>query len=213
MSERYYSLLDRILHGFDVGLRAVSGNVASDTGYPAAGIEEAVLDSRQRRHVAALMRVDHAGEVAAQGLYEGQAVSAGEREMQCAMVNAAEEEAAHLAWCRQRLVELDASPSALDALWYGGAFVMGVTAGLGGRNYSLGFTAESEKQVVQHLQRHLQQLPENDQRSRAILEQMMADEAQHRHRAVASGGGILPLPLRVLMRLMAKVMTTTAYRL
>ena len=213
MSERHYSLLDRIVRGLDAGLRAVSGNMSSDAHYPAEGLEATPLDSSQQRHVAALMRVNHAGEIAAQALYEGQAVTASDYETQRAMYISAEEEVVHLVWCRQRLLELDSKTSSLDAFWYGGAFVIGIVAGLGGRHCSLGFTSESEKQVVQHLQQHLQQLPADDQRSRAILDHMIADEAQHEQRAAAASSGVsLPLPLRGLMRLMAKVMTTTAYR-
>jgi ubiquinone biosynthesis monooxygenase Coq7 len=156
------------------------------------------------------MRVNHAGEIAAQGLYHGQAMVARDPAIRDLLEHAAREEADHLAWCETRLRELNDRPSRLDPLWYSGSFLIGVVAGLASDRISLGFVAETERQVEQHLASHLEQLPADDVRSRAILEQMQRDEQAHGELALQSGGAALPVPVRNLMRLTARVMTTTA---
>lgn len=159
------------------------------------------------------MRVNHAGEIAAQGLYQGQAATARLEQVRESMERAAQEENDHLAWCEERLAELGSRPSVLNPLWYAGAFAIGATAGLVGDRWSLGFVAETERQVVRHLEDHIGRLPEGDSRSRAILEQMKTDEQHHGAVAEQAGGAKLPLPVRKLMGLVSKVMTGGAYRL
>jgi len=159
------------------------------------------------------MRVNHAGEVAAQGLYHGQALTARRAEIRETMRRAAREEGDHLAWCRDRLTELGAAPSVLNPLWYAGSFLIGAVAGAAGDRWSLGFMAETERQVEGHLNDHLGRLPAGGERSRAILEQMKTDEIEHGRTALEAGGAELPGPIRALMRLTSKVMTRTAYRL
>ena len=168
-------------------------------------------EETERRHVAGLMRVNHAGEVAAQGLYQGQAATARLDSVRAAMESAAEEENDHLAWCEQRLTELGSRPSILNPIWYAGAFTIGATAGLIGDRWSLGFVAETERQVVRHLEEHLDRLPMDDERSRAILEQMKIDEEHHGSTAEEAGGAKLPTPIRHLMGVVSKVMTRGAY--
>jgi 3-demethoxyubiquinol 3-hydroxylase len=178
---------------------------------PAQSIEEAAMTDRERGHAAGLMCVNPAGEVMAQGLYQGQALTARLEEVREAMAQAAIEEFDHLAWCEQRLEELRDRPSVLGPLWYTGAFLLGAGAGLAGDRWSLGFVAETEAQVINHLEDHLGRLPPADRRSRAIIEQMKVDEAHHGAEARAAGGLPLPRPARGLMTLMSKVMTRTAY--
>ena len=171
------------------------GAEASDSapGYPAEGIEEGRLDDRARRRSARLMRVNHAGEVAAQALYLGQGMLARDPEVRRALDSAAGEERAHLDWCRRRLSELSAKPSRLDPFWWAGSFAIGAAAGAAGDAPSLGFVAETERQVVDHLARHLRRLPRDDYRSRAICRRMLDDERRHGTRAVEAGGGRSPL--------------------
>jgi ubiquinone biosynthesis monooxygenase Coq7 len=157
------------------------------------------------------MRVNHAGEIAAQGLYQGQAATAELPEVRAAMEQAAEEENDHLAWCEARLAELGSRPSVLGPLWYAGAFAIGAGAGLVGDRWSLGFVAETERQVVRHLEEHLGMLPADDARSRAILEQMKEDELAHGSAALEAGGAELPRPVKALMGLVSKLMTRGAY--
>ena len=159
------------------------------------------------------MRVNHAGEIAAQGLYQGQAATARLEEVRDAMERAADEENDHLAWCEERLAELGSRPSILNPLWYAGAFTIGAVAGLVGDRWSLGFVAETERQVVRHLDDHLGMLPPDDDRSRSILEQMKVDEERHGAVAEDAGGASLPAPVRHLMSVVSKVMTRGAYRL
>ena len=185
----------------------------SASGYPAEGIEEGRLDDRARRLSARLMRVNHAGEVAAQALYLGQGMLARAPEVRLALDSAAGEERAHLDWCRRRLSELSAKPSRLDAFWWAGSFAIGAVAGAAGDAPSLGFVAETERQVVDHLARHLRRLPRDDYRSRAICRRMLDDERRHGTRAVEAGGRPLPAPVRIMMRVAAGAMTTTAYRI
>jgi len=206
--------LDRLLAGVGDALRTVAGpaNHASRQ-YPAADIPDAELDDAQESHAAGLMRVNHAGEVAAQGLYQGHAAVARDPAIEEQMQRAADEESDHLAWCEQRLLELNAGPSRLSPVWYAGAFAIGAASGLLGDKWSLGFIAETEKQVCAHLDGHLDQLPEADARSRAIVTKMRDEEAEHGANAIDAGAAELPGPIRQLMQLTAKVMTSTAYRL
>ena len=169
------------------------------------------LDAAQKLRSAALMRVNHAGEVAAQALYAGHAVTARDARVRAAMLQAAAEEGEHLHWCRQRVGELDSHVSYLTPAWYFGSFAIGALAGAAGDKWNLGFVMETERQVVQHLDKHLQLLPEQDQKSRAILQQMRQDELQHASAARAAGAAVLPWPLRMAMRGCAKVMTGVAY--
>ncbi len=163
--------------------------------------------------MAGLMRVNHAGEIAAQGLYQGQAATARLEQVRESMERAAEEENDHLAWCEERLAELGSRPSILNPVWYAGAFTIGAAAGLIGDRWSLGFVAETERQVVRHLDDHLDRLPEGDSRSRAILAQMKIDEQHHGAVAENAGGAALPRPVRHLMGIVSRVMTRGAYRL
>ena len=214
MSERDLTPLDQLLAGIDNALRTVASPVGrSARQNPAGDIPAAELDPGQRQHSAGLMRVNHAGEIAAQGLYQGHAAVARSPEIEEQMQRAATEELDHLAWCEQRLSELDSRPSRLSPLWYAGSFAIGAASGVLGDRWSLGFIAETENQVCEHLSAHLDRLPERDARSRAIVERMREEEKAHGEDAVNAGAADLPLPIKRLMRLTAKVMTTTAYRL
>lgn len=212
-SARRLSFLDRLIIDLDHGLRALGGeNPAQGRDNPAGDLPEAELAEAQRRHAAALMRVDRAGEVAAQALYHGQALTARTPRLRDAMEQAAREEGDHLRWCSERLEELGDQASRLDPLWYVGSFLIGAAAGLVGDRWSLGFVVETERQVVQHLDGHLSSLPQGDARSRAILEQMRVDEGVHATTALESGAAELPDPVKRLMTLTARIMTETAYR-
>jgi ubiquinone biosynthesis monooxygenase Coq7 len=213
MHERNLTPLDRFLAGLGDALRTVgapAGRPARDN--PAQDIAEADLSERARAHSAGLMRVNHAGEIAAQALYQGHAVVARDASTAGQMQQAADDELDHLAWCEQRLTELDAGPSRLSPLWYAGSFAIGAASGLFGDKWSLGFIAETERQVCGHLSSHLQRLPEDDARSRAIVTKMRDEEQQHGENAVRAGAADLPQPVRRWMQLTAKLMTTTAYR-
>ncbi len=214
-SSKRLSFFDRVIIDLDRGLRALGGENLAPQGRdnPAGNLPEAELAGAQRRHAAGLMRVDHAGEVAAQALYHGQALTAGTPRLRDAMEQAAREEGDHLRWCRERLEELDDQASRLDPLWYIGSFLIGAVAGLAGDRWSLGFVVETERQVVRHLDGHLSSLPDGDARSRAILEQMRIDEGVHATTALESGAAELPEPVKRLMTLTARVMTETAYRI
>ena len=178
---------------------------------PAGDLPSGELDDKARQHAAGLMRVNHAGEVAAQALYLGHAAIARSDEVREHMLGAAAEERSHLAWCEDRLKELGEGPSKLDPLWYAGSFAIGALAGLAGDRWSLGFVEETEKQVSEHLDGHLEQLPEDDGRSRAIVEAMRDDEERHGREAVEAGARPLPAAVRSLMRGVARVMTRSAY--
>jgi len=206
--------MDRLIINLDRALRAVGG-AARGTGreYPAAAAPDGVLEEPERRHAAALMRVNHAGEVAAQALYHGQSLTAKGERVRRDLERAAAEEEDHLVWCRRRLSELDERPSLLDPLWYAGSFVIGAVAGLAGDRVNLGFLAETERQVEAHLEGHLQRLPDGDARSRAVVAQMQEDEASHARMAERGGAASLPAPVRGAMRLVSRVMTATAYRI
>lgn len=214
MTDRQYTTLDRLLGEADKFLRRSAGSSATaQRAYPAADLPEAPLSADERRHAAGLMRVNHAGEVAAQALYQGQALTARLDNVRDTMEQAALEEQDHLAWCEVRLRELGSRPSILNPLWYSGSFAIGALAGLAGDRWSLGFLAETEQQVVEHLESHLGKLPAIDQRSKQIVAKMRDDEADHRDTAHAAGGALLPEVARGLMRVVSGIMTRTAYRL
>ena len=214
MTTRRLTPFDRVLSELEHALRTSAGGGvrAAARPSPAAPLPQSEsLDEAQRQEAARLMRVNHAGEIAAQALYQGQAFMARDPKVREAMAKSSDEEVDHLAWCEQRLKELDGSVSKLDPLWYAGCFALGALAGLAGDAVSLGFVGETERQVVEHLQGHLKKMPEADARSRAILTQMRDDEAHHGAAAERAGGEPMPAPVRTAMRLMSKVMTTTAY--
>lgn len=214
MTQRTYDALDTLISGFDRALAAVFPGAAGPLREnPAAGLPEASLTRRERRRAAALMRVNHAGEAAAQGLYSGQALAARAAATRAALLQAAAEESDHLRWCEERLAELAGRASYLSPAWRLGSFAIGVLAGLPGDRWSLGFVAETERQVAAHLEGHLRRLPPRDGRSRRILERLREDELRHGAGAQAAGAAPLPAPVKLLMRCCAKVMTTTAYRL
>ena len=229
MNSRDYSALDHLIMGFEKVSGVASGDslpegipacagmtkeddgmTREDDGVTPVSTEEGCGEEDSLRS-AALMRVNHAGEVAAQALYAGHAVAARDARVRDAMLQAAAEEGEHLDWCEARVRELDSHVSYLTPLWYFGSFAIGAAAGAAGDEWSLGFVMETERQVVEHLDRHLELLPEQDRRSRSILQQMRRDEMQHASVARDAGGVELPPPLRVLMRCCAKVMTGTAY--
>ena len=212
METRRLTPLDRLLAGVGSALRTVALPAGRGArANPAEGIEEADLGTRQKAHSAGLMRVNHAGEVAAQGLYQGHALVARDRGLEAELQRAADEELDHLAWCEQRLVELGESPSRLTPFWYVGAYAIGVASGALGDRWSLGFIAETERQVCEHLDGHLGRLPDEDLRSRAIVARMRDEEAAHGAMAVEAGAAELPPAVRGLMKLTAKGMTSTAY--
>jgi ubiquinone biosynthesis monooxygenase Coq7 len=204
---------DTLITAFDRALRAIA-SVAPAAPMP-AGAEQPGPDlaPEEKREVVALMRVNHVGEVCAQALYHGQAATARTPQIRAHMERAAADEGAHLAWTAQRIAELGGRQSLLNPLWYAGAFALGAAAGRLGDRVSLGFVAETERQVEQHLEGHLERLPPGDTRSRAIVRAMQADEVRHAKDAVLAGGADLPLPARLAMKLMSRVMTTTAYRI
>jgi len=214
MKSRQYSGFDRSIMALD----SVLGDIlnASPTReqrpYPAASYPEADFTTNQREHVSGLMRVNHAGEIAAQALYKAQSLTAREEELKNAMQQSADEEIDHLEWCELRLDELEDHTSYLGPVWYLGSFGIGLVAGCFGDRWNLGFLAETEYQVVRHLDDHLKQLPENDHRSRSILEQMREDELHHATTAETAGAKDLPKTVKRLMNLTSKVMTKTAYR-
>jgi ubiquinone biosynthesis monooxygenase Coq7 len=210
--QRPLRLLDRLIGEFDAALRTVGGVTPASREYPGTSVEETVIDPRQRREVAALMRVNHAGEIAAQALYQGQALTARTPDVREALNQAASEETDHLVWCAHRIEELGDRVSLLNPLWYAGSFAIGALAGLAGDRVSLGFVAETERQVVEHLESHLERLPGEDRRTRAVIEQMRRDEEHHGAVAKAAGGADLPVFVQRAMRLTAKVMTSTAAR-
>ena len=211
---RTFSRLDRLLIHIDEGLRLSAGAVPPPArANPAAGLPHAELDEESRRHVAGLMRVNHAGEICAQALYAGQAATAREDTVRAAMHRAADEEVDHLSWCMSRLQELDSNGSLLNPVWYAGSFAIGALAGLAGDRWSLGFLRETEIQVEAHLEQHLDRLPDDDLRSRAILDQMKADEAAHARMAEAAGGAELPTLVRQAMAFTSGIMKSIAYRL
>lgn len=214
MTSRTYTLGDHVALGLDQALRTVFGRPhTTERSNPSVGVDDCELSEQEQQHVAGLMRVNHVGEVCAQALYQGQAATARLDNVREKMQRAAEEENDHLDWCEQRLNELDSHKSYLNPLWYAGSFAIGAAAGLVGDKWSLGFVAETERQVVRHLEEHLAQLPEQDTKSRVVLEQMKRDEALHATAALQAGGAELPLPIRTGMGLVSKIMTTLAYKI
>ncbi|MBF6024938.1 2-polyprenyl-3-methyl-6-methoxy-1,4-benzoquinone monooxygenase [Lysobacter niastensis] len=205
--------LDRFLADTQRALDTVFGAPAAERGNPAAGIAQIELDENERRHAAGLMRINHVGEVCAQALYCGQAAVARDEATRAHLLEAAQEETDHLAWCADRLRELDSRPSLLNPLWYAGSFAIGALAGLRGDGWNLGFVVETERQVEAHIDEHLDSLPNADARSRAILEVMKADESRHADNAEAAGARILPPPVPSLMAAASKLMKTVAYRI
>ena len=195
-----------------IAMARVAGPAAG-RGHPGQDAAEARWSPQSKRHVAGLMRINHAGEIAAQALYHGQAAVAREAGLRAQLLLAADEERAHLRWCAERLAELGEPTSRLAALWYAGSFAIGAAAGLSGDSSGLGFVEETERQVVAHLDEHLQQLPQDDARSRAILEAMRRDEARHGADARRAGARALPAPVRALMAATARIMKFGAYRL
>ena len=204
--------LDSFLTAVDRGLRSVTGVVKADRPNPAAD-HEAELSDAERRHAAGLMRVNHCGEICAQALYEGQALTARRAETRDSLAEAARQEEDHLAWCRERLTELDGRPSLLDPAFYVASYALGAAAGLLGDRISLGFIEATEDQVKRHLDKHLEELPAADDRRRAILTEMRADEVRHGENAARSGGMAFPELARGAMGLVSKVMTETTYRI
>ena len=210
--DRHYTPADQLLMRLQQGLSLLAPRHQPGRRNPAAQTEDPELQDRDRRHAAGLMRVNHAGEVAAQALYHGQALTARNPQVREHLLKAAAEEQDHLRWCEERLEELGEGPSKLKPLWYAGSFAIGAVAGLAGDKWSLGFVAETEKQVSEHLDDHLQKLPQQDQKSREIISSMQADETRHGNEATEAGGRQLPMPIRDLMKRAAKVMKFGAYR-
>ena len=208
------SPIDRFILEFDTALRSVVGGANAQRPTPGSDFSSnSGMDSAERNHAAGLMRVNHVGEVCAQALYQSQKLVARNPEIQEMLNHSGQEEMDHLAWCETRLQELGSHTSYLNPLWYAGSFAIGLVAGLAGDKWSLGFVAETEKQVENHLESHLEKLPKEDQRSRAIVDQMRIDEIAHGQAAKKSGGANLPEPIQKIMQAMSKVMTTTAYKI
>ncbi len=211
---RNFTLADRLVVNLDQALRTLFGRpLVTERTNPAEKCAQSELPETQRDHVARLMRINHTGEVCAQALYQGQALTARKDEVRRSMERSAAEENDHLDWCEQRVEELGGRLSILNPLWYASSFALGAAAGLAGDKWSLGFVAETEKQVESHLEEHLAQVPESDCRTRAILEQMKEDEIRHGQTAKAHGGADLPDPIKAAMKLTSKLMTTSVYRL
>ncbi len=214
MKTRRYTPFDRLIMNLDQAVRTLAGKpLVSGRPDPADEADEAPLSEAEQSESARLMRVNHAGEVAAQALYQGQALTARLASVRGRMEQAAREENDHLEWCERRVKALGGQLSYLNPLWYLGSFAIGAVAGAVGDKWSLGFVAETEKQVIGHLEDHLHRMSPNDTKSRAVLEQMKIDEARHGAQAKAAGGAELPAPIKQLMRLTSKVMTRVAYRL
>ena len=205
--------LDTLVLGVDRALKTLSGGYAATRPSPAEEEADVVMQSDDREHAAGLMRVNHAGEICAQALYEGQALTARSETAREALQQAAAEERDHLSWCRSRLDELDARPSLLDPLFYGASFAMGALTGLAGDKISLGFVEATEDQVVQHLEQHLDDLPPDDLKSRAVLDQMRVDESKHGAEALKMGGQAFPAPVKQVMTLISRLMTQSTYRI
>jgi ubiquinone biosynthesis monooxygenase Coq7 len=211
--QRHLSPLDRLIDAAQNALGTVAGAVHAERANPGAAEADVVLDETERRHAAGLMRINHVGEVCAQALYMGQAAVARDAATRAHLLEAAQEETDHLAWCAQRLAELDDRPSLLNPVWYAGSWTIGALAGLRGDGWNLGFVVETERQVEAHLDAHLQDLPEADGRSRAILRTMKADEARHADAAQARGARALPPPVPSLMAAASRLMKAVAYRI
>lgn len=206
-------MLDTLIIGFDRALRTLSGNVVAARPTPGAALPEAELTPEARRHAGGLMRINHTGEVCAQALYAAQALVARDDAIKARFAAAAREEEDHLAWTQARLAALGDRASLLNPLWYAGSFAIGVAAGLAGDRANLGFVAETERQVEEHLTSHMDRLPDADARSRAVVDQMRDDEIRHGAMALEAGGVPLPYPVKRLMRAAADVMRAVAYRI
>jgi ubiquinone biosynthesis monooxygenase Coq7 len=212
MRTREYSPIDRVLMNLDQAVRTVFGRPqTTERPNPAAGIADSALSDRERGHVARLMRINHTGEVCAQALYHGQALTARMPDVQRAMERSAREENDHLDWCDTRIEELGDRKSFLNPLWYAGSFTLGALAGLAGDKWSLGFVVETERQVESHLDEHLAEIPPADHKTRAVLEEMKADEIHHADLARAAGAAPLPGPIKLAMNLTSKIMTRSVY--
>lgn len=203
--------IDKFIAGLDNALRTLLTPAQTLRPVPGTELPEAELTDVEKNETAALMRINHVGEICAQALYQGQALTARDAEVQHTLMQAAREETEHLAWTERRIVELGGRKSLLNPLWYGGSFAIGAIAGMLGDKWNLGFLAETERQVEVHLGGHLQRLPHNDEKSRAIVAQMQVDEAGHATTAMSHGGAELPAPVKLVMKLGSKVMTRTAY--
>jgi len=213
-TQRKFSPLDNVMMQLDTGLRTLFGKPnITERANPEDAVAEGELSTQEKDLAGRLMRINHSGEVAAQGLYQGQALTAKLPKVREKMQRAAQEENDHLDWCEQRIHELGTHTSYLNPLWYVGSVAIGATAGLAGDKWSLGFVAETEHQVVRHLNSHLEQISEHDHKSRAILEQMKEDEGQHATAALNAGGAALPTQVKKFMALTSKVMTKTVYQL
>lgn len=214
-SNNTQTLTDKIFSTLDSGLRATFTKPIAKRASPAdeLDVDPIANDDELRQQSAALMRVNHVGEVCAQALYQGQALTSRSDTVREKMRVAADEEIDHLNWCFDRISQLDGRTSLFNPLWYAGSFALGVGAGLAGDKWSLGFLAETEKQVVDHLQSHLNKLPPEDTISRAVVSQMAEDEAKHADMALAEGGADLPYPIKKMMRVTAKIMTTVAEKI
>ena len=214
MSQRQLTSIDRLISQLDAALRtSLSSAPVPDRHSPSTEIGETELTEEQRQHALGLMRVNHAGEVCAQALYQGQALTAKLPEVGEKMREAADEEIDHLAWCEQRIEQLGGKTSALNPFWYGMSFAMGAGAGLISDKLSLGFVAATEDQVCQHLQKHLDELPSEDKKSRLIVEQMLEDEARHAESALEAGGHRFPKPVLKLMTWVSSAMTKSSYKI
>lgn len=213
MTVRRYSLVDRLIIGLDEGLSTLlQPPAAGIRPSPAAGVDELPMTGDEKRLAQGLMRVNHSGEVSAQALYQGQSVTALDPAISESMKQSAVEEVDHLVWCEQRIRELDGRTSYLNPVWYAGSLIIGAVAGICGDRWSLGFITETEHQVVRHLAGHLQRLPQNDLKSRAILEQMKLDESRHATVALEAGAAELPGLVKRFMQWTSKVMTWSSYR-
>ena len=210
---RHYSPLDRLIIEGQRALGTTAGKPTAERSNPAAAQADVVMNESARRHAAGLMRINHTGEVCAQALYVGQAAVAHDATTRMQLLTAAQEETDHLAWCADRLDELHSRPSVFNPLWYAGSYAIGVLAGMRGDGWNLGFVVETERQVEAHLAEHLETLPAEDRRSRAILETMKADEARHADQAQAAGARTLPPPIPRIMALTSAIMKAVAYRL
>ena len=206
-------MLDKLIIEFDKGLKTLTASAHSVRPHPDENVQETELSAKEKRHVLGLMRINHCGEVCAQALYNGQSLTAKNPQIVEALQQASKEETEHLAWCEKRIHTLGGHTSLLNPLWYAGSFTLGAIAGAIGDKWNLGFLAETEHQVGAHLDKHLHELPANDEKSRAILEQMKTDEAQHADTAINLGGAELPAPIKSAMKQMSKVMTSTTYYL
>ncbi|MCZ6460381.1 MAG: 2-polyprenyl-3-methyl-6-methoxy-1,4-benzoquinone monooxygenase [Gammaproteobacteria bacterium] len=207
------ALIDDVVLQVDNALRTLSGSRTALRDNPASDVAEASLSEDEQVHAAGLMRVNHTGEICAQALYEGQALTAKDADTRSSLLSAAQEEVDHLAWCEERLVELGSKPSVLNPIFYAASYAMGAVTGLLGDKVSLGFVEATEDQVCQHLDSHLESLPKDDARSRAIVSRMHEDEARHGTEAISAGGMEFPRPVKNLMTLISKVMTETSYKI